>query len=81
MPNPEDLITVIQAAAFRTESGSPLSENAIREAVTAGKLNRYALPSHGAKLLVSRAEVAAYQPTRHKPKGYKHEKPSEEKQL
>ena len=72
MPNPEDLITVIQAAAFRRESGSPLSQNAIRDAVAAGKLNRYSLPVTGAKLLVSRAEVEAYQPTGHKPKGYKH---------
>jgi hypothetical protein len=74
MTTPADLITVIQASTFRAESGSPLSENAIREAVTAGKLNRYSLPVTGAKLLVSRAEVAAYQPTGHKPKGYKHEK-------
>jgi hypothetical protein len=79
MTTPTDLITVIQASAFRAESGSPLSQNAIREAVAAGKLNRYALPVTGAKLLVSRAEVAAYQPTGHKPKGYKHEKPPEEK--
>ena len=63
---PTDLITVIQASAFRRESGSPLSENAIREAVAAGKLNRYSLPITGATLLVSRAEVEAYQPVGHK---------------
>ena len=71
---PTDLITVIQASAFRRESGSPLSENAIREAAAAGKLNRYSLPITGATLLVSRAEVEAYQPVGHKPAGYKHEK-------
>ena len=75
MTTPTDLITVIQASCFRTELGSPLSENAIRAAVTAGKLNRYSLPVTGAKLLVSRAEVEAYQPVGHKPARYKHEKP------
>jgi hypothetical protein len=74
---PTDLMTVAQAARLRAESGSPLSENAIRNAVAVNKLNRYTLPLCGETLLVSRAEVAAYQPTGHKPKGYKHEKPSE----
>ena len=46
---PTDLITVIQASAFRRESGSPLSENAIREAVAAGKLNRYSFQPVGHK--------------------------------
>lgn len=81
-PNPGEaveVLTIIQAAAFRRESGSPLSQNAIRDAVAAGRLKRYALPSHGDKLLVSRAEVEAYQPVGHKPGGYKHEKPLTEK--
>lgn len=79
MTQPTDLITITQAAAIRRESGSPLSQNAIREAVAAGRLKRYALPSHGAKLLVSRAEVEAYQPVGHKPAGYKHQEPLTEK--
>lgn len=75
-----DLITVRQASAFRAESGSPLTPTAIYDAVAAGKLNRYSLPVTGEKLLVSRAEVASYQPTGHKPKGYKHEKPLTEEE-
>ena len=74
---PPDLLTVLQASRRRAESGSPLSEQSIRDAVAAGKLNRYALPSHGAKLLVSWAEVEAYEPVGHKPAGYIHEKQSE----
>lgn len=72
---PQDLLTVAQATTFRAELGSPLNPKTIYNAVAAGRLKRYALPSHGDKLLISRAEVAAYQPTGHKPKGYKHEKP------
>ena len=73
---PTDLLTVLQASRRRSDSGSPLSEQAIRDAVAAGRLNRFTLPSHGDKLLVSWVEVEAYEPVGHKPAGYIHEKPN-----
>lgn len=67
---PTDLLTVAQASRLRAASGSPLSRSAIYDAVTAGKLKRYTLPSHGDKALVSQAEIEAYEPVGHKPAGY-----------
>lgn len=71
---PNDLITITQAAALRRESGSPLSRDSIYKAIKAGKIKTFTLPVTGARLLVSQAEIEAYQPTGHKPKGYKHER-------
>lgn len=76
-----DLITITQAAVLRRESGSPLSRNAIYEAIKAGKLKTFTLPVCGERRLVSKAEIEAYPVTGHKPKGYKHKKPLTEEEL